>query len=139
MPRKPPPPPDPLSPRGIRLTIVKKLVSREALAQKGAYGRELAILAKLQAKYPAADSFWLNLKPALKLESLTYFLGTYGAASLKQEYDAWQFSQAQTNAQIDYDLDRLSILAMMASAEDASAGEAPKKRVTQLDWADGKD
>lgn len=88
---------DPLSPHGIRIATVKKLVKAKNLAQKNAWGRELSILKKLQLKYNS-DDFWLNLNPAEQVESLAYFIGPYGSASVEKEWHLYLFMTGQGQA-----------------------------------------
>ena len=125
---------DPLSPPGVRRTIVGRLISREELAKKGAWGREIKLLTKLQKTY-SDDRFWLQLKPAMKLETLAYFLG-YGAAALREEWQMFQYAQAEKQNLQQYDLDRASMLSMMESTKEEPSAAPLKKRETLIDWAD---
>lgn len=135
MPRKPPRF-DSLSPHGVRLAIVKKLVTPAALAVKGAWGRELSILKRLQAKYNS-DDFWLWLSPAELLDSLAYFLGAYGSESLREHWNLYLFHRAQELAAQEDAAGRASTRSYLASTSMPDRLEdKPKRRENAITWAD---
>lgn len=136
-PKRKPPAIDPLSPHGIRVAVVAKLVSKESLAVRGAWGRELQILKRLQARF-TADDFWLSLDPAEKLASLSYFVAPFGAGQLKEQWDQHLFRGAMDRQQEQLDSYlRVSTLDNARQTEDAP--QVPlKRRETAISWADGE-
>jgi hypothetical protein len=121
----------PLSPHGVRITIVQRLVNPASLKQKGAWGRELQILKRLQLRYPD-DTFFLTLSPAEQVDSLTYFVAPFGAAQLQREWNLYQFSRAQ-DRQIAVDME-----SMPRIMEDTPADSLPalKPKETAVGWSD---
>lgn len=133
MPRRPPRF-DPLSPQGVRITIVQRLVKAGSLAAKGGWPRELHILKKLQKEFSAED-FWLELTPAEQLDSLCWFLGEYGRAALKEQYNLHLFGRAQEQISIDSQAS-----AAMIEATDGPGGvttlPALRKKESPIAWCD---
>lgn len=136
MPRRPPPRPSPLSPHGIRLTVIKRLLKPEVLKVSKNWGRELAILKRLQRSYEM-DAFWLELPMAEKLDSLCWFLTPFGQGCIKEQWQQFQFrhSTEQNQAVADQTrLDSLSSQRMMESTPDDLPAIQPKR--DSLAWAD---
>ncbi len=123
---------DPLSTHGVRTIIVRRLVNAASLAAKGAWGRELAILKKLQLRFPD-DSFWLALRPAEQFESLAWCLGEYGRGAVEREWQNYQFGRAQDQIEID----SIPTTPMIADTAEAIAALPPlRKRQTAMSWSD---
>jgi hypothetical protein len=140
------------------VAIVRRLVAPKVLKAKGVWGRELGVLKRLQKEF-ADDAFWLQLAPALPLDTLLWFCGEFGHASLKREWDLWIFSKAQDRAQMAADTeraerehtDRVDALLEVARANELldSApstgmieGQPPsppksKRRQSPIEWCDG--
>ena len=131
--RRPPAAYDPLSPHSIRVTIVRKLVSPAALkASKTAWGRELAILKKLQKTYNS-DDFWLTLAPAEPLETWAWVIAPYGAAALREQWNLYAFGRAQDQITLDAPSSRLM---MEGSGEEMESAPVLVRKQTPIDWAD---
>lgn len=133
MPRRPPKF-DPLSPQSVRVTIVQRLVTPESLAGKGAWGRELHILKKLQETF-RDEAFWLELAPAEQLESLSYFVAPFGAAQLREQWNLHVFGRAQEQISID---SQTSARMMDCGGLDDGVADLPvlKKKENAIAWCD---
>lgn len=123
---------DPLSPHAIRIAIVKRLVAPASLTAKGGYARELHILKRLQAICPD-DAFFLDLRPAEKLNSLAWFLTEYGRTALQQQFDLHRFGKAQEQFQLDSAASRPMI---ESSASDIADLPPLRPKGDDLMWAD---
>ncbi len=123
----------PLSPHRVRLAIVRRLVKPTTLAAPRAWGRELAILKKLQARCPH-ETFWLDLQLPEQLDSLAWFLSAYGSTTLKAAYDLYTHAQ-QHNLQLD--VDRAASRPMIeGSPQDATPLPPLRKPKNAIRWAD---
>lgn len=132
-PKRKPPKVDPLSPHAVRLAVVGRLVSPESLKQKGAWGRELHILKRLQLSF-LDDAFWLTLQPAERVNSLSWFLTPFGKGSLQQHWNMHRFQKAQEQNAIDSQ----SSVPMIEDATGQTEAAPLRPRKTQVSWADGE-
>lgn len=136
MPRTPPRV-DPLSSHGIRRTVLQRLLKPAVLKVPKNWGRELAILKKLQVTFPH-DLFWLQLSPAERLDSLCWFMSAYGKAALTEEWKAFLFRQAEEHKQAAADQERLDTLSSIAMMESTPTTDLPplQPKRDALAWAD---
>ena len=131
--------PDPLSPAGISRSILARLLKPEALRQQGVWGRELKVLSRLRKSYPD-ESFWLNLRPHEKLDSLLYLTTDSGQSALREFWAVHQMEQGDLQNWID----KAEKRSMMGESEfDPPIEETPVKpdtrRMSPAAWADKKD
>lgn len=136
MPRTPPRF-NPLSPHGVRCTVVRRLLKPEVLKVSKHWGRELAILKRLQQKHPL-DQFWLELSMAEKLDTLAWFLGAYGAGALQEQWQQFQFRHSTEQRQAEADQQRLDSLSTAGMMETTSTDDLPalQPKRDALAWAD---
>jgi len=132
---------DPLSPHGVRLGVVARLVKPETFKVKGAWGRELHALKRLQLDFND-DCFWISLHPAERLDTLVWFMGSYGKAALKKEWNLFHFAKEQEQQQMEAQVQRQNAIDSQDSnnmMEDAGESErVVKPRQTVVSWADGE-
>lgn len=119
----------------LDLQVLRQLLGQKKLDPK-IIGRELAILKKLRIKYSPLE-FWLGVKPAIPLDSLTYFFG-YGAAALQDEWLTYQIGLAEktrlTVRDIDNDIRTLENNLDTENKMDTIENR-PKKQ-NAIEWAD---
>lgn len=121
---------DPLSPAGIRWTIICRLVKEERLADQKARARELGALKRLQQEFNL-DQFWLELALPEQLDTILWFMTDYGRTALREYWRAFQFAHSQAKHQME--LDSTSTVPIFDLTP-----QPLKKRKTALDWADGR-
>ena len=131
--------PDPLSPAGISRSILARLLKPGVLNQPGAWGRELKFLSRLRKEYPD-ESFWLNLRPHEKLDTLLYLTTDLGKAALKEFWASHQLEQFDLQNWID----KAEKRGMIGDSEfDPPIEEIPvrpdTRRMSPAAWADQKD
>ncbi|MFA6432913.1 MAG: hypothetical protein WCV82_03845 [Candidatus Paceibacterota bacterium] len=105
--------------------------------------RELGILKRLRARYQPLE-FWVSLKPAIRLGSLSYFLTDYGARSLQEEWNAYQIGEAQRKAEeaaaLDKDIrhleDQLEPEIGTISIDTERNTNTVNRKQSVLEWAD---
>jgi hypothetical protein len=109
-----------------KLSIIKRLIKPERLAEPGALKRELSILKRLAAMYGGTEEFWRSFNPGYKVNCLGWFLKG-GAADLEEKWRMFQFEQQQ---KIAFES------ASKIEKTDGMDGLAPERRQSVLDWID---
>mgnify|MGYP001574115460 CR=1 FL=1 len=121
---------DPLSPHGMRIAVVKRLVKGASFDNRAAMARELQILKSLQKEFHH-EQFWADLQPAEKLDTLAWFKTEYGHAALVKEWDLFRFGRVQEFGQ--FEVDSRPTPRMVEDTKDL-----PKlsRKKTLAEWAD---
>ena len=135
-------------PYGVKIQILDWLLRGHPGATKDAklLKNELRILTKLLKNYPSPP-FWLSLRIALDLKSMSFFLSQTGAQELEQKWRLYRFEKNQGKPSQN-PLDSIANFPMLAEdmsfldepAEPAKARELPpelaRRKTSALDWAD---
>ncbi len=120
------------------LKVLHQLLVPGTLNQKGAYGRELKVFKTLRREIDDID-FWLNLKPAIPLNSLLYFKSDYAMAQLKLDYGMFKLEKAERQRAEQAQLDR-EIQELEQHLEPIPLDTTNKtnrvKRKSVIEWAD---
>ena len=132
-------------PYGVKIQILDWLLRGHPGATKDAklLKNELRILGKLLKNYPSPP-FWLSLRVALDLQSMSFFLSQTGAAELEKKWRLYRFEKNQGKSPQN-PLDSISSFPMIA--EDLSFVDEPvktrdlppelsRRRISPIDWAD---
>ena len=133
-------------PYGVKIQILDWLLRGHPGATKDPklLKNELRILQRIFPSYPV-PAFWLSLRIALDLQSMSFFLSQTGAAELEKKWRLYLFEKSQGKTKNP--LDSITDFPMLAEdlcfidgAEPAKTRELPpelsRRRTSALDWAD---
>lgn len=128
------------------LEILRQLLDPSVYQDFKARAREWSLLKKLRKKYEPI-AFWRRIKPAIPLDSLTYFYG-FGAEALQDEWNQYITLLATQRIEEAKELDRnIEALERILASQEQNKGldtaiktetiEQPsKKKIGLLEWAD---
>ena len=118
---------------------LNQILAEGATKDQKVLRRELGILKRLRARYNPLE-FWASLKPAIRLNSLAWFLTDYGAQSLQQEWNAYQIGEAQRKAEraaaLDSDIRQLEDQLDPISLDTERNTNTVNRKQSVLEWAD---
>lgn len=128
------------------LEILRQLLDPRVYQDFKARAREWSLLKKLRKKYEPI-AFWRRIKPAIPLDSLTYFYG-FGAEALQDEWNQYITLLATQRIEEAKELDRnIEVLERMLASQEQNKGldtdvktetieQLAKKKIGLLEWAD---
>lgn len=128
------------------LEILRQLLDPKVYQDFKARAREWSLLKRLRKKYEPI-AFWRRVKPAIPLDSLTYFYG-FGAEALQDEWNQYITLLATQRIEEAKELDRnIEELERLLSAQEPNKEldtaaktetieQLTKKKIGLLEWAD---
>lgn len=127
---------------GKTRSILRHILTDTTLGDKQAFARELGLFKRLRKNMPDL-AFWESVRPAIKLDTLLYFLGAYGAAQLKQDYGLYEFGKAEQAraeaAQLEHDIQRLEDQIELDRVDKNPTVEQNRpKRQSTAQWVDAQ-
>lgn len=124
------------------LNVLRQLLKPSVFKDYKARYKEWAILSRLRKRYEPIE-FWQRIKPAIPLDSLTYFYG-FGAEALHAEWRQYVTNIAigQMEEERDFERKVARLEYLVAASEAKSVDVEPKetkikrKPRNALEWAD---
>lgn len=128
------------------LEILRQLLDPAVYQDFKARAREWSLLKRLRKKYEPI-AFWRRIRPAIPLDSLTYFYG-FGAEALHEEWTQYitflATQRVEEARELDRNIEELERLLVAqdpnkdldTSAKSQTIEQLTKKKIGLLEWAD---